>query len=541
MAFNPSSTIHLCNVPFDSSYKHQIYFPDSTTQYNYFVNKKVVSFADYLTIRKTLPSGQTQSSVKVGANIDAIQKCNYMMYQNANHGTKWFYAFIEKLVYINENTTEVIFETDVYQTWRFDVTLKRSYVVREHSVTDNIGDNVVPEKFNSQDFTYQRINKGTISEYGYLVTSTQPWNDSGTEELKSDVVGMERTGIFQGLFFYYFTGNTTKLSTFLKNVENESIVSISVIPKFNVSNCSIGSSGLKEDEYGYGEGWIYYGEGVPNKTISIDASVYNSIDGYQPKNKKLFTSPYFSLVVTNNSGDEGEYVVEDFADRSSLQFKMYGDLCINPSVTLVPLNYKDVEEYHSAGISIKNFPQCSFNTDTFKMWLARNTGTIALETMGNLGQMIAGAGVIGGTSGAGSAIGVSQIVSGAQGILGTINTVYQASKEPNKAHTGATTNNLLTAIGKNKFDFYIKRIKSNFARTVDDFFTMYGYQTNQVKVPNVSSRPYYNYVETIDVNITGGIPSDDMAKLKAMYNSGVTLWKHTATMYDYSVNNAPTE
>ena len=93
---------------------------------------------------------------------------------------------------------------------------------------------------------------------------------------------------------------------------------------------------------------------------------------------------------------------------------------------------------------------------------------------------------------------------------------------------------------RNKFDIYYRSIKREYAQTVDDFFTMFGYQTNRVKVPNVSSRPCFNYVQTIDINIIGAIPNDDMLKLKNIYNSGVTLWKPTATVGDYSGNNAPT-
>ena len=88
-------------------------------------------------------------------------------------------------------------------------------------------------------------------------------------------------------------------------------------------------------------------------------------------------------------------------------------------------------------------------------------------------------------------------------------------------------------------NFLIQKIRKHHAQTVDDYFTMYGYQTNRVKVPNVSSRPYFNYVQTIDVNIKGGIPADQMERLKAVYNNGVTLWKSTATIGDYSVDNSP--
>lgn len=533
MAFNPSSTIYLCNVPIDNTYQNQIYFSSTTEQQTYFSNRVQKTFSNYLTVRKTLPDGSLVSSVKVDCNIDDLYNCNYMYYQNANHGTRFFYAFITKLIYINEGTTEIRFETDVYQTWRFDVTLKESYVVREHSKTDNIGDNVVPEKFNFQDYRYTKYPDGTtsIGDWGYLVTSTEPYNDDATDTLSGQQAGKRMTGIYQGLYFYYFTGKTTALSEFLKNADKDCIISISVIPHFNVSNNPVG---LGETA---GEGWISYADGVPEKTYNFNLEDDYYFETYKPKNNKLFTYPYRKFMVTNNSGNEVEYAIEHFIDPANVVFKMYGDISVNPSLTLIPQDHNNVSENYTTGISIKVFPQCSFNTDTFKLWLTKNQFSVGLGAVTGVGEIIGGVAMM--ATGAGAGVGGAMIAHGATGVLNTINSVYQASTEPNKGHTGNTQNNLLTAIGRNKFDFYMLKIRPEHAKTVDDFFTMYGYQTNKLKVPNVSSRPYFNYVQTVDCNITGAIPDDDMRQLKAMYNNGVTLWKSTATVGDYSVDNSP--
>ena len=159
MEFNPISTIYLCNVPIDNSYKNQIYFSNVNKQQEYFRSKVVKTFTNYLTVRKTLPDGSLQSSIKVDCGIDQLRTigCNYLYYQNEHHGNKIFYAFINKMIYINEGTTELIFECDVYQTWLFNVELKASYVVREHAVKDIVGLNIVPEKFSFQDYDYEHL------------------------------------------------------------------------------------------------------------------------------------------------------------------------------------------------------------------------------------------------------------------------------------------------------------------------------------------------------------------------------------------------
>ena len=176
MAFNPSTQINLCCVPFDSTYKNVVYFPSEIEQRAYFTGKTERMITDYTTVRRTTPDGGFRSSVRVGDNIDLLRSkgINYMYYQNAHHGEKFFYAFITQMVYVNEGTTELVFETDVFQTWFFDVEVKRSYVVREHSETDKIGGNIVPEKFNFQDYVYEEAETDTtLDEWGYLVGCTE--------------------------------------------------------------------------------------------------------------------------------------------------------------------------------------------------------------------------------------------------------------------------------------------------------------------------------------------------------------------------------
>lgn len=534
MTFNPSSTICLCNVPIDNTYKHQIYFSSMAEQKEYFSQRVVKTFSEYLTVRKTLADGSLQSSIKVNANIDDLYNCNYMYYQNKNHSLRYFYAFITKLIYVNEGTTEIVFETDVYQTWRFFTELKESYVVREHSVTDNVGDNVVPEKFNIQDYVYAEVESsngwGDISEYGYLIgTSDFVKVSEGDVNAKPTLY----SGIYQGLYFYFFPDNVG-VQSFMSSLDKDIVQFICTIPTFNV-----GYAKLEDDHTIYG---AIDGSTTPKmNTVDyvLDVKASKMFNGYEPKNKKLFTSPYRNFIITNNAGDVAEYNIEEFVMKSILTFTMYGDISANPSVTLIPSNYKGVSSNVDFGITISNFPQCSYVSDTFKLWLAKNQFGLAIDTATSLGNIVAGVAVTAGTGGAGAAIGVQQVASGVTGILNTVNSVYKASKEPNGTKIGAVKNNLLTGMKRNTFDAYIRTIKGEHAETIDNFFTMYGYQTNKLKVPNCSSRPYFNYVQTVDANVVGTIPDDDMTTLKNMYNSGVTFWKPNATVCDYSVDNSP--
>ena len=140
MYIEPNTTIRvLKNVPLDNSYEHTLYFANKTAQTNYFMGltKHPLVNQSYQRVQKGV--------ARVQIKAEDLYDCNYIMFQNTNFGDKWFYAFITGVEYVNNIVSEITFEIDVMQTWYFDYTLQKCYVEREHSVTDNIGENIVTE------------------------------------------------------------------------------------------------------------------------------------------------------------------------------------------------------------------------------------------------------------------------------------------------------------------------------------------------------------------------------------------------------------
>lgn len=533
MSFSPSTPICLCRVPFDNTYKHQIYFDTHEEQNSYFNTLEFRTvLRDYTCVRRTSPDGSLRSSVKVAMSIDDVQNYNYMYFENFINNTynKTIYCFITQLIYISEKTTEIVFETDVYQTWWDSFILRPSFVVREHSKTDEIGDNLVPEKFNLSDYLvyeYPDVFDDNFDEWIYLIGATENLVDD--EER-----GYIMTGVYQGLFFYTAPDKLIINST-LKQLEKKGqdcIVFITLVPKLIFD-------GYDPSSY---IGLLFESSTPVNKIIDFnlsDTSYIRPTDkGYKYKNNKLYTYPFYKFVVTNHSGQTAEYSMEDFENPEDANFRLRADISANPTITLYPMNYKGVDENLDCGISISGFPQCSFNNDTFKLWLAKNQYSLGIDTVANIGSIVGGIGMM--ATGMGASIGAGMAISGVSGVLNTMNTVHQASLEPNKTTTGCPKNNLLTAMGKNKFDFQIHYLRYDQAKSIDDFFTMYGYQVNKVKQPNERVRQYWTYLQTMDVNIDASVgvysvPQDDLMKIKAMYNNGVTLW-NGATLIDENFN-----
>ena len=283
---------------------------------------------------------------------------------------------------------------------------------------------------------------------------------------------------------------------------------------------------------------------LPSKNpIIIDQSFnteYGSFtfDDYTPKNNKLYSAPYCYLTINDNKGNEVAYNLEDFTDGKNVSFTESGDVSVNPSILIYPKNYKGILENLHHSFTLDNFPQSSFNTDAYKLWLNKNAHTLGTNVLDGAINLAAGIALTAATNGIGLFTGGYNLMSrGAKTINDTVGSSISASHEANRVTVGNTSSNLLTGLNKNYVNACIKHIRYDDARAIDEYFTMFGYQTNKVKIPNISSRPYFNYVQTIDVNIIGKIPADDMQQIKTMFNSGVTFWKSTATVGDYNVKN----
>lgn len=93
--------------------------------------------------------------------------------------------------------------------------------------------------------------------------------------------------------------------------------------------------------------------------------------------------------------------------------------------------------------------------------------------------------------------------------------------------------------GANDNTFTIRHLRANneSLKIIDDYFTMYGYKVNSVKIPNITGRLNWNYVKTINSNILGDIPQEDLQEIKNIFDNGVTFWHNPSTFLDYSQSN----
>ena len=487
----------LQNVPLDSSYTDTLDFSSVSAQTQYFQSKAKYLRADFAPIR-------LQNVIRVPYTADNLYDCNYIMFNNANFGQKWFYAFITKIDFINVTMSEIHFEIDVMQTWLFDYTVHPSMILREHSATDAQGDNLVLEPIDPGEYVLEEgVASGKMDSYTAVIASAD--NSTGTP---GGYVG----GMFSGLS--YIAGQidddtgVQNLLSFLEAATEadkaDSIVSIFVMPS---------------DFYTSGNMPVV-------ETVQVVLKAQSQVGNYTPKNKKLLTYPYNYIMVSNTDGQTHAYRYEYF-NTEACSFVLECGMSCNPEVVLCPYEYNGQTINLDESMALSGFPQVGYSIDTFRAWLAQNGNSQFLSLL---------SGVVGGVASGmtGNAMGV---VNSAFTIAGNVSTALQMENKGNQAR-GAQGSGTLVATRQKDFWFYQKHVREDYAKIIDDYFTMYGYACNEGQTPNTKSRPYWNYIQTQDAKIIGSIPFDDIVAIKNCYNNGITFW-HGDYVGNYNLNNSP--
>lgn len=526
-AITPQTELRLIKCPIESDNRNQMDFANKTAQYNYFNSLPHLTVDNFTYQRK-------DSVIRYPAHIDSILTYNYVMYQNEAYTNKWFYAFISKMEYVNDNMTYITIKCDVYQTWQFDMVWKRSFIEREHVNIDTVGMHTVPENLETGPYKINSViqdpNMGKNS-LGYFLMTTLDLSGVGSKNPLEQTSGGVYGGIYGGVRYYKFRkDNYGSVKAILQWVAKcgqlDGIIGMFVCPYLIVD----------------GEGAEVPDTENPD-SYDINIGKLTSCDGYVPKNNKLLTYPYSYLSVTNAGGDAIIYKNELFSNASNCEFTIKGQLCPGGSIKLYPKNYNGASINRQETLTLGKFPICSYNTDMYTNWLTQNSVNFAGKTW-NVDEL-SGLQALGGLFDAGSSLmkldPFGTVKAGINTFTGIGNALIQKKQHeliPNAVKGDINSGDIVTALGDNRFTFYRMSVKQEYAKLIDDYFSMYGYQINMVTLPHITGRENWNFVKTVGANIEGDIPEDDMNELKSLFNNGITIWHNPSTYLDYSQSNA---
>ena len=494
---------------------------------------------------------RTTGTILVEFSYAQCLQANYIAFQNPDYSNKWFFAFIDDVIYKGDRNCELKFTVDAWSTW-FDKWQKKTcFINRQHTNNDTIGANTVPENIDVGEVKQEFITEDSAygNENGYWIAVASNWkikdNSTGFEALDSDkgtqfagVTVYDNTVFGSQLFLIHITSTSDFSNLYLliarSNMDGhvEDIQNIFVLPDVAINHTKITSHTAK---MGNDLSFTFYTMNydlTPEK-FNTTINKITSYNDYTPKNKKCFVYPYNYLLVSNNQGSNNIYKYEDFS-TSNCVFENQFSIAIGGSGRIVPKNYKGMETNDDEALPLGKYPTCAWSSDAFTNWLTQNSVNLATSlalTIGGVAGSIA-------TGGATLPLAVAGATSIAGNIAGTIGQFRQASLLPNISG-GQATGDVIWSCNRNLFSFRQMRAKTEYMRIIDDYFTRFGYAVKRLETPNIKGRKYWNYVEigSSEEIGYGDVPSKYMDIINNACRRGVTIWHNHENIGNYSLSN----
>lgn len=532
----------LTNVNLNSDYDHTIYFDGKVAQTEYFLAKTKFNLTNQSYQRKE------RGWIQVDINQNSLWDCTYLMYQNTAYHNKWFYAFILSVDYVNDSVSKINFEIDVMQTWYFDYLLDKCFVEREHTLSDNLFEHTLPEDLEIGDTYINETDEPKtmwFNSSGIYVVATEP------PSFAPAVNYIVHKNVVSGLYYFFYDIDVTSdigslrtlLDDYVTKGKEDAVVAIFQAPKF-IGDPNVDYQDIRR-----------YGGGYADKDYIFSYYNFNSIgDGeYTPKNKKLFCYPYNYLSVSDKEGQEKTYKWELFTTGHIGEFLVEGNAIGKISISMTPKYYRNILYDRDNSISYDNFPVCQWSGDSYQVWLAQNGPSMNMRVISDINNVAWAFAGIGGrpispstrypeyTRGMRTFDAIHTTADSLIDVGNMIANVIEAKRIPDKAHGSFSSGVINIQNSSSGFEFKQMRIKTEYAKIIDEYFSRFGYKCSRIKTPNIKARRKWTYTKTIGCELNGNVPSDDLVKIKSVFDHGVTFWDiRYANVGDYGDFTNPT-
>lgn len=436
MSYNPSTNQYDYN---DGS--HPIYTPNGTikiyrdvpldAEYNHTFN------SNFGSLESALESGQggsylkytlgyqsysrlTEGRVRVKIFKGDLISCNYMQITNGINGENFpYWCFIKDVEYVNNVTSDIIFEIDYLQTFWDRFTIPANFIEREHCVKseDKIGANLLDEHLGTGDLFINQIGKYTfemnssttwwiiiayLPNYNAQVAGTTyivnrnnvPTEITDNQSVPIELIRPQRTFNFASpICFVDFQVGFSFMDSLIYNIQK-------CVALINTVGGNVVDMVLIPDAI---HTQIFVNESRTPATKNIDLTTdfpYRARTGsFTPHNKKTYQYPFTSIVVSNNNGGSAEYKRELFSNGDTqATFQILTSMNPEMSMYIYPTSYRGTGYDYENGVSYQDFPKPSWSEDSFTKWWQQNKTNFGLSLATGIistGLMIATGGASG--------------------------------------------------------------------------------------------------------------------------------------------------
>lgn len=508
--FVPQTTIYLCqDTGIDDNNKP--YFSSNSAMVGWLMGKAKTSFTQYSYQR----ADERQYCI-VDYDFYEALNCDIIMWQNAGHSQKWIIANITSIEWMNPNATKIYFEVDPYCTFCGDIEWQSSMVEREH--VDNDWNGNIPMWPNqgvaeSVDFEPTYIaSEFAVQAHTNAYVVVSPYGSGGSLLLEGEI----KNGIFQGLNEVVFQGEGAE-----QNI-NSMINLIAQEDQANLQNI-IGIFSVPIEAI------------TGEKKTQITTPPWSGGSSYN--NSKVYCSQYCICQIDSMNANSVTYRPELFESGESVEFDME---CYFSGGTggfiLYPKNYgsgsRDCKEW---GLICNSFPAGSWVGNNYAQWAATSgTNAFIQGVSGVIGAGLAGVATY---ASGGLAAGLLVALSGGAASIANYNSTVAKAKKSSAIVGGSSGASVNLSVAAGNYGGTIRWMtpRPEEMRSLDNYFDKYGYRVNLLKVPNVDTRPQWNYVKTTEAHVGGNFPKAYRTAIEGMLNRGVTFW-HTGAVEigDYS-------
>jgi hypothetical protein len=525
---NPTTEAYFCNVPFDSDYNNVMLFTSKDQQVNYFKSNYIKHYSNLNIIRKDTP-------FHIADDFGSYDTVNYIMYRNPELDSKWWFAFVTDVQYTATNTTRIVIQTDVWQSYLFDRSLRRSYIERGTVGNDTFGMWTAPEPIGFEN-SFERncddyiSNKLLWDSHKYLNVTSLPYSTTG--EWAYGGVPLDNVGSYLIQIDSADINELNKIYALYAGASGEhlnDILGITFAPHWIYTNATAREIPL----IGSVKASIVIMTDVIQRTELIAIPTYPTFkNGYKPRNNKLYTSLGRLYYYRNYQGMSIPILPEYLNNSNGVLntgavYKGKAYDCENISLQIMNYGRENVKAY-DVPYSLTIPAVFDQNQGLRRSYNQANATANVIGSVANIGLGVAetGASIAGGYAG-GVASGIANVVSGAASLPANIISAKNSQGEFPISRGGTA------GLFRSEAFFYESHLVEatptvDELKQIDDFLTAYGYQINQFGDPDnwLHNRQRFDYLKTAPqatfVKCSGD--SKDNEILRAIFSHGVHIW-----------------
>lgn len=519
----------LKSVPLTRDYSDTLVFASVSDQTTYFQSKSAYTFENLMYVNENI--------VQIPDQAGQYRNCNYIMWLNPDYPGKWFYGFIVSVQYINDGTTEVTFIEDFFQTWYFEMEVKQCFVAREHVNDDTVGKHLKEEPFALGDYVVNKSSIESFDEWWIIVVSSVTL---GPLSSFPPATGTIVDSIYGGLEYRAYA------LTDIENIQNElnrlaeegksdAIVSMYMVPRKILPSTQA-------------TGTLISSNVVLN--LILPPNDRTNLNGYVPKNNKMYTYPFRALKISNNAGQSVILRYEFFDETPTLAYS--GTPFPSGRILVTPYKYNGETQNYDYTVTFSNYPQCAWLKDVYANWLATESVRYGYTNQRirtnadrslfkSSGQAISGLLTLDGKQ-IGNGIG-NMLNSGLDLHYDLQDALRDLSEEievhsmiPPSVNGSIGNDATLVSVGGYSIVSEELTITYEYAKSADMGLSLYGYRVDDVKVPNIFGRKSWNYVKTVGAIVVGTAPSYAIENFRKLLNNGIRFW-HGDYIGDFSRDN----